>query len=96
MTNCIAIAVINFNLLADVIKIHENSVKYPYGVEHRVAGHLAGYPEPIARQKCIALCQRVYAKWDGRGDYFQFLNRVYAADPNWWRDVESKYNKQNK
>ena len=88
--------VINFNLLADVIKVHENSVKFPYGCEHRVNGHLVGYPEPIARAKCIALCKSVYAHWNGQGDYFKQLNKIYAADTNWWRDVETKYNKQNK
>lgn len=84
----------DFERLADVIKIHENSRKFPYGCEHRVQGRLAGYPEPVARQKCLTLCRRVYGRWQAAGapgDYFQFLNHTYAADPNWWRDVEQKY-----
>ena len=87
---------VTVNRIADAIFLHENSKKFPYGCEHRVNGHLVGYSEPIARQKCIALCERVYSTWHRQGDYFRALNKIYAADPNWWRDVESKYNKTTK
>lgn len=89
----VSAAPIDFEHLADCIKVHENSVKYPYGCEHRVNGVLQGYPETIARAKCISLCKREYLKWDGQGDYFQFLNKVYAADSHWWVDVEKLYDK---
>ena len=84
----------DFEHLADVIKVHENSRKFPYGCEHRVNGRLAGYPEAVARQKCINLCQRIWQRWQAAGapgDYFQELNHTYAADPKWWRSVEKKY-----
>jgi len=85
-------APIDFEHLADCIKVHENSLKYPYGCEYRVNGVIHGWPDAIARQKCIALCKKEYAKWDGSGDYFQFLNKVYAKDSRWFLDVEKLYN----
>jgi len=93
---CSPCPAMDFNKLADVIKVHENSIKFPYGCEHRVNGVLQGYPEPIARAKCIALCQKVFRNWNGQGDYFQVLNKSYAKDLTWWKDVENKYNKQTK
>jgi len=88
--------IINYERLADAIRIHENSRKFEYGCEHRVSGKLIGYPESTARAICIKLCRNTYSHWDGKGDYFQSLNKIYAADTNWWRDVENKYNKQTK
>lgn len=87
----------DYNQLANAIYKHENSIKFPYGCEHRVNGKLVGYPEPTARAICISICRKAFARWDGKGDYFQSLNKIYAADTNfWWRDVENKYNKQTK
>jgi len=86
----------DYDKLADAIKQHENSIKFPYGCEHQVNGKLAGYPEPVARAKCVALCQKVYSHWDGKGDYFQSLNKIYAKDSRWYLDVEKLYNQQNK
>lgn len=83
----------DYDKLADAIFKHENSTHFPYGVETLVHGKPHGYPAPVARQKCIALCQKVYSHWNGAGDYFQSLNKIYAADRSWWRDVENKYNK---
>ena len=84
---------INFERLADVIKIHENSIKFPYGCHRKINGKFVGYPEPIARQKCINLCKKVYSNLDGTGNYFQRLNKIYAEDKQWWKSVEKKYNK---
>ena len=87
----------DYDKLANAIYAHENSTKFPYGCEHRVNGKLQGYPEAQARQICIRLCKKTFADWNGQGDYFQRLNKIYAADTNfWWRDVETKYNKQTK
>ena len=83
-----------WGILADCIKKHENSAKYPYGCHHMVSGHLKGWPEPEARGICIRLCQKVYAKWQAegsRGDFFDSLNKVYAQDQKWHLDVEKKY-----
>lgn len=84
---------INFEVLADSIKRHENGgVKFPYGVERRVNGRLAGYPEPIARQKCIKICREQYALWlKVGGDYFRVLGKRYAQDPNWANGVRRIY-----
>ena len=86
---------IDFNHLAQCIKVHENSIHFPYGCEHRVNGKLEGYPEQIAMRKCIELCSRTYTKWinsGAKGDYFKYLNNVYAKDPFWYKDIENKYN----
>lgn len=94
MTSLILAGQIQFGVLADCIKRHENSVKFPYGCEHRVAGKLQGWPEPEARGICIRICQRTFDKWKAggmRGDYFTALNKVYAADLKWYCDVETKY-----
>lgn len=86
----------DYDKLANAIFKHENSIKFPYGAEHRVNGKLVGYSPSVARSICKKLCQKAYKNWDGKGDYFQALNKIYAADTNWWRDVENKYNQQKK
>jgi len=86
----------DYDKLANAIKQHENSIKFPYGVERIVNGKPHGFPGNIARQKCIALCQKVYSNWNGKGDYFQCLNKIYARDSRWYISVESIYNHQNK
>ena len=86
---------INFDRLADAILVHENSIRFPYGCEHRVHGVLCGYAPSVARIHCLALCRRVYTRWDGSGDFFLVLNRSYALDKNWWRDVEKIYVARN-
>lgn len=87
----------NYERLANCIYIHEGGLKtrFPYGCEHRVNGKLEGFPEPIARARCIALCKKVFAAWNGKGDYFQVLNKTYALDPIWYKDVEKKYFKKS-
>jgi hypothetical protein len=87
---------IDFEKLADAIKQHENSIKFPYGAEHRINGKLVGYPEPKARAICISICRKAFRNWNGKGDYFQCLNKIYAADCRWHIDVENKYNKLTK
>jgi hypothetical protein len=87
----------DFEVLANVVKRHENSTKFPYGCEYRGAdGKLHGYPEAQARAKSIALCKRIYNKWVAggcHGDFFVALNHTYAQDTQWHVDVEAKYNK---
>ena len=84
----------NYDKLADAIFKHENSIKFPYGAEHRVDGKLVGYAEPKARAICISLCRKAFEHWDGKGDYFQSLNKVYAKDGRWYLDVERIYGQQ--
>lgn len=86
--------IIDFEQAATAIYRHENSTKFPYGAEHRVNGRLQGYPPAQARQICIRLCRKAYENWDGRGNYFQALNKIYAADSRWYRSVEKIYNQQ--
>ena len=86
----------DYSQLANAIYKHENSIKFPYGCEHRVNGKLVGYPEPVARAICINLCRNAYSNWDGKGDYFQSLNKIYAQDSRWFLSVEKLYNQQNK
>jgi hypothetical protein len=86
----------DYDKLANAIFNHENSIKFPYGCEHRVNGKLVGYPEPAARAICIKLCRNAYSHWDGKGDYFQSLNKIYAQDSRWFLSVEKIYNQQNK
>lgn len=88
--------VIDFEILANAIKIHENSKHYPYGVEHRNHGQLVGYPEAIARRICIAMCQKEFEAWNGHGDFFKALNKVYAQDYRWYLGVEKLYYRQTK
>ena len=87
----------DFEILANVIKRHEASLKFPYGCEYRGAdGKLHGYPEAKARAKCITLCKNIYHDWvaDGcHGNYFVVLNHTYAADTEWHKDVSAKYTK---
>lgn len=87
----------DFEILANVVKRHENSTKFPYGCEYRGAdGKLHGYPEAQARAKSIALCKRIYNKWVAggcHGNFFVVLNHTYAQDTQWHVDVEAKYNK---
>ena len=86
---------IDFECLANAIDRHENSRKFRYGCEYRGNdGKLHGYPESVARRKCIALCKEVYAKWGGKGNYFQLLNKTYAQDVYWYKDVEDKYTRR--
>ena len=87
---------IDFEKLANAIKIHENSIKFQYGAEHRINGKLVGYSGPRARAICISICRKAFARWDGRGDYFQSLNKIYAQDSRWFLSVEKLYNQQNK
>ena len=80
--------------LADAIRVHENSVHFPYGAERRINGRPVGFPEPAARRICLRICTETYAQWvaGGRkGDYFVALNGHYAADTNWCRDVKRIY-----
>jgi len=81
-------------VLCEAIRVHEHSVRFPYGCEHRVHGRLVGFPAPVARERCLALCERAWSSWTAggrRGPYLAALNRVYAADTNWWVDVQKIY-----
>ena len=82
--------------LADAIRVHENSVHFPYGAERRINGRPVGFPEPAARRICLRICTETYAQWvtaGRKGDYFVALNGHYAADTNWWRDTKRIYNR---
>jgi len=92
---------IDYDRLADVIKRHENSIRYPYGCHYRssVDHKLHGYTEPVARAMCVKLCHRAYDKWvklGMKGDYFLVLNTSYAEDTKWHEDVEKLYYKVTK
>lgn len=87
---------IDYEKLADAIRIHENSKHFPYGIEVHVSGKLSGLEPAKARQVCIGICRRSYQSWNGQGDFFQTLNQVYAKDKLWHLDVEKIYNQKTK
>jgi hypothetical protein len=81
----------DFEILANAIKRHENSIRFPYGVHKFINGKFIGFSESESRARCIAICKERYAAWDGTGSYFAFLGKRYAEDKAWHISVERIY-----
>ena len=79
---------IDVEKLADAIFIAEGvKSKHPYGI-------LTVYIHTSPRQACINTINSNYRRWDGRGDFIEYLGKTYCppnAHPlnkNWVKNVK--------
>jgi len=82
---------IDVEKLATAIGRAENSKTHPYGI-------LAHYKHTTPRQACINTINSNYRRWDGRGDFVEYLAKTYCPigaknDPkglnkNWTKNVK--------
>lgn len=91
-------AIINQNRLADAIFHAEggSKTKHPYGI-------LKKYKTTTPRQACINTIKSNLKRWDGKGDFIEFLGKTYCPigaknDPtglnkNWVKNVKYYYAK---
>jgi len=92
---CFAKPAVEANRLADAIFGAEGvNSKHPYGI-------LKHYKHTGPRQVCLNTIASNYRRWDGQGDFIEYLSRVYCPvgasnDPhglnvNWSRNVKHYY-----
>ena len=94
-----AFADINIEKLADAIYIAEGGAKtsHPYGI-------LKKYKTTTPRQACINTIKSNPKRWNGKGDFIEFLGKTYCPvgaknDPkglnkNWVKNVKYYYSKR--
>lgn len=94
------------NSLADCIKVHENSIKYPYGIKSiKITGITQKEREAKARSICVKTIQNNIQRWTLAGktnSFVDFLANRYTpmscdfqGNLNWKADIRKLLKAKN-